>query len=138
MAEDQHLLKAEVLSPEGEVFSGELKQLSTRTVVGEIGILARHVPMVARLVPTELRLISENGDVERYAQGEGWLEVFANHARVLVSEVVAPDDLDTSALESRLEDAKSTLESADEDSAEYESAEREKARAEAFLNLARS
>ena len=35
----------------GEVFNGELVQLSTRTAVGEVGILARHAPMVARLVP---------------------------------------------------------------------------------------
>ena len=56
-------LEAQVLTPEGEVFSGELVQLSTRTAVGEVGILARHAPMVARLVPAELRLhVSERRD----------------------------------------------------------------------------
>ena len=92
----EHKLEAEVLTPEGEVFSGELQMLSTRTTVGEVGILARHVPMVARLLPAELRLHKSDSDVETYAQGEGWLEVFANRARVLVAEADAPDELDVS------------------------------------------
>ncbi len=125
----------EVLTPEGEVFSGELDQVSTRTSVGDIGILARHAPMVARLVPAELRL-HDGGNVERYAQGEGWLEVFANRARVLVAEVIAPDDLDASELKDRLGQAEQRIEEAEEGSVEREAAERDKTRAEAFIEIA--
>ena len=85
MADGHDKLEAQVLTPEGEVFSGELVQLSTRTSVGEVGILARHAPMLARLVPAELRLHISETETERYAQGEGWLEVFANRARVLIA-----------------------------------------------------
>ena len=53
---ETHKLEAQVLTPEGPVFDGELFMLSTRTAVGEVGIRARHAPMVARLVPSELRL----------------------------------------------------------------------------------
>ena len=87
------------------MFTGELVQLSTRTAVGEVGILAQHIPMVARLVPAELRLHKSDSDVETYAQGEGWLEVFANRARVLIAEAIKPEDLDASDLKSRLEEA---------------------------------
>ena len=83
-----------MLTPEGEVFSGELQMLSTRTAVGEVGILADHIPMVARLLPAELRLHKSDSEVETYAQGEGWLEVFANRARVLIAEAISPDELD--------------------------------------------
>ena len=48
--------KAEVLTPEGEVFNGEVEMVSTKTVVGSIGILANHAPLMAMLDPTELRL----------------------------------------------------------------------------------
>jgi F-type H+-transporting ATPase subunit epsilon len=136
VADDQHTLEAEVLTPEGEVFSGELKQLSTRTAVGEVGILARHAPMVARLVPAELRLHSTDGEVERYAQGEGWLEVFANRARVLIAEAIPPDQLDAGDLKQRLEEAEQRLGDAEEGSAAQELAEREKARIQAFLEIA--
>ncbi len=132
---DEHKLEAQVLTPEGEVFSGELDMLVTRTAVGEVGILARHVPMIARLLPAELRLHKSDSDVETYAQGEGWLEVFANRARVLIAEAIPPDDLDTSELKSRLDDAQQRLDEAEEDSAAAEQAQRECARAEAFLKI---
>ena len=136
---DEHKLEAQVLTPEGAVFEGELFQLSTRTAVGEVGIRARHAPMIARLVPCELRLHdSDSGEPERYAQGEGWLEVFANRARVLVAEADRPEDLDPAELGSRLDEATQRLEESEEGSAEREAAEREKARAEAFLAIAES
>lgn len=135
MAGDRKL-EAEVLTPEGEVFRGELRMLSTRTAVGEVGILAEHIPMVARLVPAELRLHLSDSEVERYAQGEGWLEVFANRARVLIAEAIPPDSLDASDLRRRLEEAEQSLSEAEEGSAAAEQAERERARAEAFLAIA--
>ena len=125
-----------MLTPEAEIFSGELVQLSTRTTVGEVGILARHAPMIARLVPTELRLHLDEGETRRYAQGEGWLEVFANRARVLVAEAVSPEDLDARDLRQRLEEAERELAEAEDGSAAQEGAERERRRLETFLQIA--
>jgi len=136
MADEHDKLTAEVLTPEGEVFSGELQMVSTRTTTGEVGILAKHVPMVARLVPAELRLHKSDSDVETYAQGEGWLEVFANRARVLVAEAVPPEELDVSDLKTRLDEAEQALNEAEEGSAAAEQAERQRARAEAFIQIA--
>jgi F-type H+-transporting ATPase subunit epsilon len=128
--------EAQVLTPEGEVFSGDLVQVTTRTTTGEIGILARHIPMVARLVPAELRLHKSESEVERYAQGEGWLEVFANRARVLIAEAIPPDRLDVGELRQRLEDAEARVGEAEEGSAAREQAERDRDRAEAFIQIA--
>ena len=133
---DEHKLEAQVLTPEGEVFSGELDMLVTRTTTGEVGILARHVPMIARLLPAELRLHKSDSEVDSYAQGEGWLEVFANRVRVLVAEAKSPDELDASELKSKLDDAKQRLDEAEDDSAAAELAQREMARAEAFIKIA--
>jgi F-type H+-transporting ATPase subunit epsilon len=135
---EEHKLRAQVLTPEGEVFEGELEQLSTRTAVGEVGILANHAPLVGRLVPAELRLHVSGSETIRYAQAEGWLEVFANKAVVLIGEAIPPDELDPSELKERIEDADRRLDEADEDSAAHDLAERDKARAEAFLEVAES
>lgn len=134
----EHTLHAEVLTPEGKVFEGEVRQLSTRTAVGEIGILANHVPVLARLRPTELRLHISESETERYAQAEGWLQVFANRAMVLVGECVRPDELDTEGLRERVRDAEQRLGESEEGSAAYDRAERDKERAEAFLEVAGS
>jgi F-type H+-transporting ATPase subunit epsilon len=138
MADDQHQLSVEVLTPEGEVFSGEVDQVSTRTAVGEIGILANHVPILAALEPTELRLHVSGSEVERYAQAHGWLQVFANHAQLLVEEAIPPDQLDRSRLEGQLKDAEQRLEEAEEESAAYDRAEKDRKRVETFLELAGS
>ena len=136
MADPEHKLRAEVLTPEGPVFVGEVEQVSTRTVVGEVGVLANHAPLVARLVPAELRVHISEGETRRWAQAEGWLEVFANRATVLIGEAIPPEQLDAADLRRRLEDADASLGEAEEGSAAYAQAEQDKARAAAFLEVA--
>ena len=138
MAEREHTLNVRVLTPEGQVFDGAVEQLSTRTSVGEIGVLANHVPVLARLEPTELRLHMEGEDTKRWAQAEGWLQVFANRATVLVGEAIPPENLDTSELKGRVEDAEARLKESEEGSGAHKQAEKDKARAEAFLSVAES
>jgi F-type H+-transporting ATPase subunit epsilon len=126
----------EVLTPEGKVFEDEVEMVSTRTSVGSIGVLANHAPLMAILEPTELRLYKSESDVVRFAQGEGYLQVVDNSALVLVEEAIAPDDIDRSAFESRLKEARDAAERAEEDSEERSRAEREVKRYEAFLEVA--
>jgi F-type H+-transporting ATPase subunit epsilon len=104
--------------------------------VGEIGILANHVPVLAALEPTELRLHVSGSEVERYAQAHGWLQVFANHALLLVEEAIPPDQLDSSRLQEQLKDAEQRISEAEDGSAAQERAEKDRMRAEAFLELA--
>lgn len=141
MADADHI-SAEILTPEGKLFEGDLFQVSVRTVVGEVGVRARHAPMLARLVPNEMRLYESreefnSGGGTRYATAEGWLEVFANKVVVLVAEAVDPDDLDTSQLEERIADAEQRRDEAEEGSASREVAVQDLARAHAFLQIAR-
>ncbi len=128
----------EILTPEGKVFDDEVELLSTRTGEGSLGVLANHAPLLAILEPTELRLHREGGEVETFAQAEGYLQVVDNSALVLVEEAHRPDDLDRSDIESRLEGARSSLEGADEGSEERRGYERDVKRYEAFLEVADS
>jgi len=129
--------QVEVLTPEGEAFNDEVEMVSTRTSVGSIGILANHAPLLGMLDPTELRLYKSDSDVIRYAQGEGFLQVYGNRALLLVDEIFEIDDLDSSDLEDRLRRAEDELEKAEEDTEERRAAERDKRRYEAFLELAK-
>ena len=132
----------EVLTPEGQVWEGEVEMVSTRTQTGSIGVLANHAPLMAMLEPTELRLYKSGsesgaggGDVERFAQGEGYLQVVDNSALLIVEDAIRPEDIDRSALESRMSEAEKARDDADEDSEERRRAEREIARAKAFLEI---
>ena len=147
----------EVLTPEGLVFSDEVEMVSTRTEVGEIGVLANHAPVLATLDPAELRLHLSETDTTRFAQGEGYLQVFANRALVLVEECIDPGridvqdqrerlrraeeklaQIDREALVKRVQEARTTAErdEARELTAEYDHAVRDRKRAEVFLRVA--
>ena len=127
---------AEVLTPEGEVFSGEVEMLSTRTAVGSIGILANHEPILAMLEPTELRLYRSEADIVRFAQAEGYLQFAENRALVLVEEAIAPEAVDREAFKSKLEESRASAERAEEGSEEKARAQRDIRRYEAFLAVA--
>lgn len=139
------------------MFNGELEMLSTRTEVGEVGILANHAPLLATLDPAELRLHLSESDVQRYAQGEGYLQVFQNHALVLVEECIEPGQIDREGQRAKLRRAEEVLERIDQEAiarrvrearttaerdeareltAEYDRALQDKKRAETFLRIA--
>ena len=126
---------AEVLTPEGEVFSEEIEMLSTVTTVGSIAILANHEPLLARLEPTELRLYRSEGEIVRFAQAEGYLQFADNHALVLVEEAIAPETLDRATFEQRLQEARSAADSSKEGTEEHARALRDVTRYEAFLSV---
>ena len=126
----------EVLTPEGEAFNDEVELLSTRTVVGSIGVLANHQPLLAMLDPTELRLYRSESEVLRFAQGEGFLQMSGTHALVLVDEVFPIDELNAGTISDRLREAEQRVERAAEGSEERRQAERDRRRYEAFSKLA--
>jgi F-type H+-transporting ATPase subunit epsilon len=127
---------AEVVTPEGEVFSGEIEMLSARTTLGTIGILARHEPLLALLEPSELRLYRSESDIVRFAQAEGYLQFVENRALLLVEEAVPPEQLDRETLQTRLAEARARAERAPEGSEEAAAAKRDISRNEAFLEIA--
>jgi F-type H+-transporting ATPase subunit epsilon len=131
----EHMVDVEVLTPEGEVWSGEARQVSTRTETGEVGILANHAPLLAALRPTELRIHLSDSETVRYAQAHGWLQVFGNQARLLLEEAIPPEDLDGGTLKEQLADAEQRISESEEGSAGFARAQKDRDRAEAFLAI---
>jgi F-type H+-transporting ATPase subunit epsilon len=126
----------EILTPEGEVFNDEVEMISTRTTVGEIGILANHAPLLGMLEPTELRVYRSEGEVLRFAQSEGYIQVGGNHAMLLLQDVQTPDQLDVSTLRERLSEAERELGAAGDDTERRRAALREQKRWQVFLKVA--
>lgn len=126
----------EVLTPEGEVFADEVEMVSTRTVVGSIGVLANHAPLLAILDPTELRLYKSESDVVRFAQAEGYMQVANNRALLLVEEAHEPGALDVGELRARLQEAEHELEQAGDDTERQRVAQRDIRRWEMFITVA--
>lgn len=125
----------EILTPEGEVFNEEVEMVSTRTTLGSIGILAGHAPLLATLEPTELRVYRSDTEIVRFAQSEGYLQVADDRVMLLVQDAVAPESLDSGALNDQLSEAQQALAGADEGSERARQARREIKRLEAFLQV---
>jgi F-type H+-transporting ATPase subunit epsilon len=128
--------KAEVLTPEGQVFNEDVEMVSTQTTIGSIGLLAGHEPVLARLEPTELRLYRSETDIVRFAQAEGYVQMSAAGALVLVEEAVPIDRLDSAALQERVAAARREAEAAQPESDELTRAQNDLKRAEVFLAIA--
>jgi F-type H+-transporting ATPase subunit epsilon len=128
----------EVLTPEGSVFKDEVEQISTKTTVGSIGILAHHEPLLGMLDPTELRLYRSETDVVRFAQGEGYVQVSADGVLILVEDAIAPAELDVAELQDKLRQADAELEHAEDGSEQQTLLRRDKRRWDAFLQIAQS
>lgn len=126
----------QVLTPEGELFSGDVQMVSTRTTIGSIGVLANHEPLLGTLEPTELRLYVTDSEIVRFAQSEGYVQVGGNAALLLLQEAHPPEALDVAQLRERLAEAERELEQAQEDSERQRTAERERRRLTAFLRIA--
>lgn len=127
--------RVEVLTPEGEVFNDQVEMVSTQTGVGSVGIMAHHQPLLGLLEPTELRLHRSEGEITRFAQGEGFLQVTDAGVLLLVDEARTPQSLDAADLRERVRAAQERLTRADEGSEEQRSARREERRYGAWLKL---
>ena len=101
-----------VVTPEGAAFEGEAEMLIVPGAAGEIGILARHAPLVAMLRAGEIR-IKANGDWQAFAAGPGYCKVHQDRALVLVDDAVRAEDIDLEEARREVEQARAQLERAD-------------------------
>ena len=79
-------LKVSVVSANAEVWAGEAKQISARTVEGEIGILVGHEPMLAILASGEVRVTAADGSRITAQADDGFLSVENDVVTVVARE----------------------------------------------------
>ena len=129
--------QADVLSPGGKVFSGEVQQISTRTVSGELGVLRKHQPLLGRLEAGELRLYLPNdGEVKRLVQTGGYIQVAGDGGvLLLVDEAYPIEDYDRAKAEADQQKAAERLEKAEDGTEQHRLALAGKKRADALVKL---
>jgi F-type H+-transporting ATPase subunit epsilon len=127
----------ELITPEGIAFAGDAEMLVVPGAAGELGILSNHAPLISLLRPGETRITDETGDVKRYATDDGYVQVRANRAVVLVGEAVDAGSIDAAEASLRLDEAREALERAEGGDGDVYAARRAAAFAEAVANVAR-
>ena len=80
-------LVVEVVSPDKRVWSGEANSVSARTVDGDIGILANHIPLLGVLVPGLVSIKCTDGTNPEFNMASGFISVNNNRVSILGEEV---------------------------------------------------
>lgn len=101
-----------LVTPDGAVYEGEAERLIVPGAAGEIGILARHAPLVAMLRAGEIR-VKAGGDWQTFAAGPGYFKVQRDRALVLVDDAVRAEDIDVAQARREADEARALLERAD-------------------------
>lgn len=105
MAQTVHV---DIVSAEKEIYSGTAEMVFAPLVTGEVGILPRHAPLLARMKPGEVRVRSGDEDLSFYVSG-GLLEVQPHVVTVLADTAQRAKDLDEAAAHKAKERAEEAL-----------------------------
>jgi F-type H+-transporting ATPase subunit epsilon len=101
-----------IVTPDGPAFEGQAEMLVVPGAAGEIGVLARHAPLVATLKAGSTRIYRDRAaeDVVELATGPGFFKVELDRALALVDDAVDVKQIDDARAQAQLEQAKAELE----------------------------
>ena len=111
MAQEHRTFDVSLVTPEGTAFQGEAEMLVVPGAAGEIGVLARHAPLVAMLQAGSTRVyLRREGEVREFATGAGFFKVEQDRALALVDDAVDAKEIDEERAHAQLEVARRELE----------------------------
>ena len=113
MPDGRKRFEVSLVTPEGPAFEGEAEMIVVPGATGEIGVLARHAPLVAMLKAGSTRVHVQEGQVLEFATGPGFFKVEQDRALALVDDAVEAHDIDDARARRQLEEAQAELERAE-------------------------
>lgn len=111
---DRKLFSVSLVTPDGAIFEGEAEMIIVPGAIGEIGVLARHAPLVATLKAGSTRIHpGGDADVVEFATGAGFFQVIQDRAIALVDAAVNVLEVDDAQARAQLVAAQAELEEAE-------------------------
>lgn len=109
---DRKTFDLSLVTPEGAAYEGEAEMVIVPGAAGEIGVLARHAPLVATLKAGSVRVYRsiEPEQMDEYAIGPGFFKVEQDRAIALVDDAVSASEIDADRAQRQLETARAQLE----------------------------
>ncbi len=108
--EDSPFLSLQLVAPAGPVFEGDVQMVVLPAVTGELGVLARHAPLVAQLTIGRLRALTVDGEWLTFAVAEGFAKVQFNKVIVLADAAEEASKIDVERVKKSVERATQRLE----------------------------
>jgi F-type H+-transporting ATPase subunit epsilon len=129
-----HTIQVDIVSAEGEIFSGPAEMVFAPASQGELGIAPRHAPLLTLLKAGEVRVKLPGGEEQSFFVGGGALEVQPRHVTVLADTALRAKDIDEAAALAAKQRAEEALKNRESDITQAE-ALAELARAAAQLKM---
>ena len=107
-------MQLDIVSAEGEIFSGKVDRFFAQAANGEVGILPHHTQFITTLKPGEVRVLSGDEVSYFYVSG-GVLEIQPDVATVLADTAIRAKDLDEAAAQEAMAPAQEAMDSAKTD-----------------------
>jgi len=108
-------IHVDIVSAEGEIFSGEAKMVYAPARMGEVGIAPRHAPLLTALKPGEVRVEDTEGKEHFFYVTGGMLEIQPHLVTVLADTALRGEQLDEAAALKAQQDAEEALHGASEE-----------------------
>ena len=90
-------IHVDIVSAEGEIFTGEATMVFAPAIMGELGIAPRHAPLITTLKPGEVRVQLPSGEEQHVYVSGGALEIQPHLVTVLADTAIRAKDLDEAA-----------------------------------------
>jgi F-type H+-transporting ATPase subunit epsilon len=132
---EAHTIHVDIVSAEGELFSGAAAMVFASGSEGELGIAPRHAPLLTLLKPGEVRVRTPDGEDHHFFVGGGALEVQPTKVTVLADTALRAKDLDEAAALAARQRAQEALRDRSGTAVTIAQAQADLARAEAILRL---
>ena len=110
---DRKQFSVSLVTPDGAAYEGDAEMVIVPGAAGEIGVLARHAPLIATLKAGSTRVHVSSSEVLEYATGPGFFQVLQDRAIALVDGAVKADEIDDAKAREQLEAAQAELEAID-------------------------
>jgi F-type H+-transporting ATPase subunit epsilon len=110
VAESHPKFDVALVTPDGAAYDGEAEMIVVPGAAGEIGVLARHAPLVATLKAGSTRVHVNPDEILEFATGPGFFKVELDRALALVDDAVDVREIDDERARAQLEEAKAELE----------------------------
>jgi F-type H+-transporting ATPase subunit epsilon len=109
------MFEVSLVTPEGPAYEGDAEMIVVPGQAGEIGVLARHAPLIATLKAgsTRVYLDRQADDVREFATGPGFFQVLEDKAIALVDDAVLASEVDDDRARRQLEESQAELERVD-------------------------
>jgi F-type H+-transporting ATPase subunit epsilon len=107
---DRREFSVSVVTPEGPAYEGDAQMVIVPGAAGEIGVLARHAPLIASLKAGSTRVHVSDSEILEFATGPGFFQVLQDRAIALVDDAVQAEQIDEERARRQLEEAQKELE----------------------------